>query len=72
MQPRATKTTSLLNSLSVRACRPTSTANPITKTFTSPIRVVTFDASGRYLLSAGDEKLVQIWDTESMQLLQTM
>ncbi|DBA81758.1 TPA: WD repeat-containing protein 4 [Trebouxia sp. C0004] len=38
----------------------------------APIRAVAFDATGKYFLTAGDEKLVKVWDTMSWSLLQTI
>ncbi|KAL0026674.1 hypothetical protein WJX79_003178 [Trebouxia sp. C0005] len=38
----------------------------------APIRAIAFDATGKYFLSAGDEKLVKVWDTTSWSLLQTV
>ena len=45
---------------------------PVTHTATTPLRVVAFDRTGKSFLSAGDDKLVHIWDTKTRKILKTM
>lgn len=59
-------------SLRICALGGASPEDPVTHTAQSPMRVVAFDTTGRYFLSAGDEKLVQVWDTESWKIVKTI
>ncbi len=36
------------------------------------IRALAYDTSGRYLLSAGDDKAMQLWDCDTWSRLQSM
>jgi tRNA (guanine-N(7)-)-methyltransferase subunit TRM82 len=39
---------------------------------TDAIKVIRFDPSGKLFLSAGDDKLVKLWDVDSWKCIKTM
>lgn len=58
--------------LTCLACRTAVSGDAVTHTATSPVRVVAFDRTGKRFLSAGDDKLVHIWDTKTWKIILTM
>ena len=57
-----------------RLCRQPLSPKPqtIPTTEAASIRAVAFDPTGKLFLSAGDDKLVKVWDTDSWHLIQTV